>query len=105
MGRGQDLLKRLTEDGDLAGQPLPGQPIVEIAGDRRVLVENHFGVKEYSRERIRIQVKYGYICICGCGLELIRMTKEQLVISGRIDAVTLHRKGGKGDVEIPCRNA
>lgn len=78
---------------DLSAEPLPGQPIVEIAGDRRVLIENHFGVKEYSREKIGVKVKYGLVCVCGCDLELIRMTKEQLIISGRIDAVTLIRRG------------
>ena len=87
MGKGRMILQRLADGADLSAEPLPGQPIVEIAGDRRVLIENHFGVKEYSR------VKYGLVCVCGCDLELIRMTKEQLIISGRIDAVTLIRRG------------
>ena len=86
-------MERLADGADLSAEPLPGQPIVEIAGDRRVLIENHFGVKEYSRERIGVKVKYGVVTVCGCGLELIRMTKEQLVISGRIDGVTLARRG------------
>lgn len=88
----RNILQRLADEADLSGEPLPGQPIVEIAGDHRVLIENHFGVKEYSRERIGVKVKYGVITVCGCGLELIRMTKEQLVISGRIDAVSLQRR-------------
>ena len=89
MGKGRMILQRLADGADLSAEPLPGQPIVEIAGDRRVLIENHFGVKEYSREKIGVKVKYGL----GCNLELIRMTKEQLIISGRIDAVTLIRRG------------
>lgn len=92
MGRGRFLLDRLTEEADLAGEPLPGQPIVELAGDRRVLIENHFGVKEYGSQRITVKVKYGCVCICGCGLELQRMTREQLVICGRIDSVTVQRR-------------
>ena len=36
-----NLLRRLAEQTSLGGQPLPGLPIVEIAGDGRVLVENH----------------------------------------------------------------
>ena len=31
---------------------LPGQPVVELVGDRRVLIENHIGVTEYGTERI-----------------------------------------------------
>ena len=93
MGKRRYIWERLADGADLAAEPIPGQPIVEIAGDRRVLIENHFGVKEYSRERIAVKVKYGFVCVCGCNLELIRMTKEQLVISGRIDAVSIHRRG------------
>lgn len=89
----RNILQQLTEAADLEGEPLPGQSIVEIAGDRRVLIENHGGVKEYSMERISVHVKYGYVIICGCGLELICMTKEQLIISGRIDTVSLCRRG------------
>ncbi len=92
MSKGRFLLDRLTEDADLAAQPLPGQPIVEIAGDRRVLIENHFGVKEYGTQRITVKVKYGCVCVCGEHLELMRMTKEQLVICGRIDCVTVQRR-------------
>ncbi len=93
MGKGHYLLERLADGADLAAEPLPGQPIVEIAGDRRVLIENHFGVKEYHRERITVKVKYGCVSVCGCQLELMRMTREQLVICGRIDGVSLQRGG------------
>ena len=72
---------------------LPGVPIVELAGDRRVLVENHLGVTEYSTERICVKVKYGLLCVCGCNMELARMAKDQLVITGQIGSVTIHRKG------------
>ena len=88
----RNLLQRLAEGVDLPGEPLPGQPIAEIAGDRRVLIENHHGVKEYTREKICINVKFGQLSVCGCGLELSLMTREQLVISGRIDSITLHRR-------------
>lgn len=93
MGRGRYFLERLADGADLSGESLPGVPIVEIAGDHRVLIENHFGVKEYSRERITVKVKYGFVCVCGCHLELMRMTAEQLVICGRIDSVTVQRRG------------
>ena len=93
MGRGRYFFEQLADNADLSTEPLPGQPIVELVGEHRVLIENHFGVKGYSREKIIIKVKYGTVCICGCGLELIRMTKEQLLIRGRIDAITLQRRG------------
>ena len=48
---------------------------------------------QYSAERIGVRVKYGTVCIAGCGLELKQMTKERLVIAGRIDSVNLIRRG------------
>lgn len=83
---------RLTEDLDLPGESLPGQPLIELAGDRRLLMEHHRGVTRYSLEEICVKVAYGQVQIRGCGLELSRMTAGQLVISGRIDSVTLLRR-------------
>lgn len=84
--------QRLTEGMDLAGETLPGMSIAELAGDRRVLIEGHKGVTEYCRDRVTVKVGYGWLSICGCGLELRQMSKQQLVISGRIDAIQLRRK-------------
>ena len=88
----ENLLQRLTDKVDLAGDPLPGQTVVEIAGDNRILIENYCAVREYSPQKIDIRVKYGTVIVYGCGLELRRMTKEQLIISGRIDTVSLQRR-------------
>ena len=85
-------MERLTDSADLSGSPLPGKPIVELAGERRVLIEHHRGVTQYTREQICVKVKYGHVRIDGCGLELSRMSKEQLIISGRIDSIVLLRR-------------
>ena len=83
-----DLWDRL----DLPGESLPGQVVVEITGENRVLIEHHCGVREYSRERIGVKVKYGMLQVCGSCLELRCMTREQLVISGKIDCIVLKRR-------------
>lgn len=93
MKNGQHFLERLADGAELSGEPIPGGSLVEIAGDSRVLIENHFGITQYSRERICVKVKFGLISICGCNLELICMTKEQLIISGRIEQVGIIRRG------------
>ena len=85
----------LLDQLDLPGETLPGQVLVEIAGENRVLIEQHRGIREYSPERIGVCVRYGMVEICGSGLELRCMSKEQLIICGRIDSVTLRRRTEK----------
>lgn len=88
----QSILQRMTESLNLSGEPVPGLPLVEIAGGNRVLIENHCGIREYCPDKIGILVKYGHVEVCGCGLELTQMTKDQLIISGQIHCVSLHRR-------------
>lgn len=85
-------IEHLADSADLSGEPLPGVPVVELAGDRRILIERHGGVTEYSDQRICVKVRYGLICISGSCLELTCMTRQQLVITGRIDCVQLQRR-------------
>lgn len=87
----RNLLRKLTVESELNTLPLPGIPLVELAGDERVLVEYHQGITEYSDERICVLVKYGYICVCGKGLALSSMTSQQLVITGKINSVSILR--------------
>lgn len=93
MGKGRSVFERFADASELTLEAMPGQPIVELVGDRRVLIENHQGVKAYGREKILVKVRFGYVCVCGCGLELLCMTRAQLVIRGRIDSVALQRRG------------
>ena len=68
------------------------QTILEIAGDRRILIENHMGVITYGQEQIIVKVKYGSVSICGCSLEIAHMSKEQLVVLGNIQNILLQRR-------------
>lgn len=78
--------------GDLPGEPLPGQSLLELTGDRQVLIENHQGVKEYSRERVGVKVAFGEILLCGRELELARMRRGQLVVSGIVESIAIVRR-------------
>lgn len=85
-------MQNLADGADLDGELLPGVPVVELAGDRRVLIERHGGVTQYSDVCIAVKVRYGLVRISGCALELTHMTRQQLVISGRIDRIELQRR-------------
>ena len=86
-------LDRLADQTDLPGEMDMGQTVVELAGDRRVLIEHHRGVIQYGHQQICVRVRYGTLLVAGEALELARMTKQQLVICGRIDRVELCRRG------------
>lgn len=65
------------------------QPIIEITGQSRVLIENHQGVLAYSLEKIEIKMFYGKIAITGNNLKVMQMSCDQLVIKGHIDSLHL----------------
>ena len=90
----KEIARRLIFAADLPDASLPGLPLIEIHGQERVLIENHRGVTQYGRETICVNVKFGKVCISGTDLELARMTKCQLVITGNIDGVSLFRGCG-----------
>lgn len=74
---------------ELYGQPLPGVPLVELAGDGRVLIENHRGVLEYGLEHIRVKVSFGSLVVSGQNLHLRHMTQSRLVICGKVQGISL----------------
>ena len=88
-----NALRRLSGTLYEENESHPGVPIVELAGDSRILIENHKGVVEYGTEKISIKVPYGLLCVCGREMELAKMTKDQLVINGKIGSITIQRKG------------
>lgn len=88
-------MQRLAEEMEISQETLPRLPLVEICGERRVLIENHRGVLSYGSSQIRVCVSYGAVVVQGCGLELAQMTRERLVICGRIDGVNLIRRENK----------
>ena len=86
------LMQKLTDGAELFDEMPPGVPVVEIAGEYRVLIEQHKGMVEFSRERICVKVCYGFVCVLGSALKLSHMSQYRLVISGQIDCVKIMRR-------------
>lgn len=94
MKKTSHILNQMTLAADLPGEVPPTVPIIEIAGSNRVLIERHCGVTEYSRCKICVKVAYGSISIVGKNLELLRMSKEQIIITGAVQSITLIKQRG-----------
>lgn len=94
MGKERSMLHLMTEAMDAPQELLPGASLIEIAGNRRVLIENHRGVLQYERDLLRVRLIKGAAVIRGSGLTIARMSKRQLVVTGGIDGVDLERGAG-----------
>ena len=93
MGERKNILEKIAVATDLRSEPLLKQSLVEIIGQRRVLIENHCGIIGYGKQEICVKVRTGKILVCGNCLEIVQMTREQLIILGSIDEIRLLRGG------------
>ena len=85
-------IRRIVDNAELMDEILPGQTIIELLGEGRVLIEGHGGVLAYSSDEVCAKVNFGVVKISGCNLELSFMCKNKLVISGRILSIHLLRR-------------
>jgi len=79
----------VTEIFDLPAELVPGVPKLTLSGGSEVLIENHGGLKSYSRDLIEVRGRNALMQIRGEDLELAAMTKNDIVIQGIIVAVEL----------------
>ncbi len=85
------FMDRFSSMSDLPLEPLPRVPLVELAGENRILVENHKGLAEYGCSEIQVKVSYGILCVCGRKLRIVNMTRQRVVIAGCIDNISIIR--------------
>lgn len=90
--RSKDMVERVTEGIFRTGELILKQPLLELYGEHRVLIENHNGIRQYTLDRIDVKTRFGGISVSGSGLEICRMSIEQVIITGNIDAVTLFKE-------------
>ena len=92
MRQGEKILDTLADIAGIESIPLPGRLLVEINDQKRVLIENHLGVIAYCCHKVIVKVHCGFMCIYGDDLYIHKMSREQLVITGRIDAVNFRER-------------
>lgn len=59
-------------------------PIFRLVGNDELFIENFKGLVEYSLERVRIKTSVGILKMEGVGLSLKHVTREDLLIKGKI---------------------
>ena len=81
------IYERFGRLSSLGGGSAPGVPLIEMLSDKRVLIENHQGICRYTREQICIYAQHGVLCVNGQNLYLEKMSKEQMIITGKVNGV------------------
>ena len=71
--------------------PRTDRPLIEILGDRRVLIEHHKGISIYEPNLMQVKVCFGFIEILGSDLSISCMSTDRLVISGKIEGTRIMR--------------
>lgn len=64
-------------------------PKITIIGFDEILIENYKGILEYEEFYIRINTHIGIINISGFNLNLEQMSKDDILVTGKIDSITL----------------
>jgi len=62
---------------------------ITLLGNIQLIIENHRGIIEYTKERIRISTSLGELVIDGEGLVLRNIFPDEIAVDGKIASLKL----------------
>ena len=83
------LLERTAQLLDLPADAIANVPRLELVGDGELRIENHRGILAYGSQEIHVSGGAFLIKITGENLEVRAMTGLELLVTGRIEQITL----------------
>lgn len=83
----KQIKEKISEFLELPKDILLDLPRITLIGNMQLIIENHKGVIEYSKEKVRINSKSGIIRIVGQHLVIKTIITEEVIIIGNIDQV------------------
>ena len=84
----ENKLERLLE---FPKEIVTGLPKFTIMGFEEMLIENYKGILEYEEFYIKISTYIGMVNINGFNLKLDQMKDESILITGKIDSISLEK--------------
>ncbi len=76
---------------DLPKEVLLDLPSITLVGTLQLQLENHRGIIEFTDERVRINTKEGVLEITGKDFFLRIITRQEIVIDGKIRSLTYYK--------------
>lgn len=89
MRRKRNKPNRLEEILEIPSELSTDNPKITVLGFEKVYIDNHKGILEYQDFFIRLNTSIGIININGFNLKLEEMTTDDIMITGKIDAIDL----------------
>ena len=77
---------------DLPSEIMGGVSRITLLGGRRVFIESHRGLLEYSDERITVNGGTITVSVCGERLKIRSMSASEMMIYGIVNSVVLGRE-------------
>ena len=81
------LKRRITTTFELPRDIMLDLPSIHMMGDEELIMSNHKGIAEYTKEQVRIKTAMGMIKISGRGLVIKEIGREDIVVTGKINTV------------------
>jgi len=83
------LKRKVTATFELPPDIILDLPTMRMAGNEELVISNHKGIVEYTKEKIRVKTKLGIARILGQKLVIKEINRDDIVVTGRVDAVIL----------------
>ena len=81
------MKRRITTTFELPRDIMLDWPSIRMMGDEELVLSNHKGIAEYTKEQVRIKTALGVVKILGRGLAIKEISSEDIVVAGKIDSV------------------
>jgi len=83
------VLEKISDQLEIGADVMLSEPKMSIVSDREIWIENYSGIIEYSKERVRINTKKFIICLYGSNFFINHITKEDIIVCGKILKIEL----------------
>ena len=75
----------------MGAKRLHGDFLMEVEGDRRVILSGCRGIAAYAEERISLRTSFGLVTIYGQCLEMGCMTADGATVTGQLQRIEFGR--------------
>jgi len=82
-----ELKSNISETFELPKDIVMDLPKISVIGNIQVIISNHKGIIEYSKETLRINTNIGVIKITGSDMYLKTILTEEIIIAGTIEKI------------------